>query len=120
RPSPLILAGLFLTLLYPATAHAVVAVDTSSSGTTETHSLTFSHTTGNILNGYLVVGVSIDVLESGTASVGSIAYGGASLTLIGLLNNPNGARVEMWGLQAPEISPGPAAHAVVVTLSGAT
>lgn len=84
----------------------------SSTATSNTASLSWSHTTGSGSNRLLVVGVSIRVT---TVSVSTITYGAQSLTFIRADTNPsNTIRSELWYL----IAPASGTATVTVTLSG--
>jgi hypothetical protein len=73
--------------LKPAPVSAVGTtplVDAVSFGTTNTATLTISHTTSG-LERYMLVGVSIH--NSGSETVSSITYNGASLSQVGFWNH---------------------------------
>jgi hypothetical protein len=88
-----------------------VTVDSSSSGSTADQlSVTVSHTTSGT-NRLMLVGVS---MQPEGASVSSVKYNGADLTLVGAEENSAGkARVEIWQLIAPDTG----IHDVVVNLT---
>jgi uncharacterized repeat protein (TIGR01451 family) len=109
-----ILLAIVICLLVPAHAPGAVSVDHSSSTATlllPASSLTWSHTVSSNLSGMLIVGVSI---HNTTDAVTSVTYHGLNLTPLGIVQNANHVRVEMWYLKAPPTG----THDVVVTLSG--
>jgi hypothetical protein len=94
-----VLAGCLVTC---APAQAAISADgpavtaVSSSNTT---SLTWSHTVGSNSNRILIVSISF---RDGNVSASSVTYGGAALTLIGAVNSGgNQNRTEIWYKLAP-------------------
>jgi uncharacterized repeat protein (TIGR01451 family) len=62
----------------------------------------FNHTTATTTTGLLIVGVSMNIVNSPTATVSSITYNGTTLHFRGAHNNAaDTERVEMWYLLAP-------------------
>ena len=90
-----------------------VTVDSTSVGTAAagSNSDTNSHTT-NGTDRLMLVGISFG--QDGGDSVDSVTYNGANLTMVGVHDNGNSARVEIWQLVAPDIG----THDVVVNFSG--
>jgi uncharacterized repeat protein (TIGR01451 family) len=82
-----------------APAGSCPAIDgTASSGTTNTNTMTISHTTSGT-DRLMLVGVSInnDNLEE-AINPGGITYNGVALTRVGFVDNVDDARVEIWQL----------------------
>jgi uncharacterized repeat protein (TIGR01451 family) len=62
----------------------------------------FNHTTATTTTGLLIVGVSMNIVNSPTATVSSITYNGTALNFLGAHNDAaNTERVEIWYLLAP-------------------
>ena len=84
-----------LTVLFP------IAVDNTSSASTNSLTLTWSHTVGNGNNRILVVGMAI---STSSHFVANATYGGQNLTLIGQQVGGNSKnRVELYQLLAPPV-----------------
>jgi len=98
---------LLLALVVPSISSAQVVLDSASSTGAEvtgaTPTVSFTHTTSNTANRVLVVGVSINLVNSSSAAVSSVTYNGnAPLTFWGAHNDAgNTRRVEMWYLINP-------------------
>ena len=90
-----------------------VTVDSTSVGSAGAGAAsdTNSHTT-NGTDRLMLVGISFG--QDGGDSVDSVTYNGANLTMVGVHDNGNSARVEIWQLVAPDIG----THDVVVNFSG--
>lgn len=92
-----------------------VTSDNTSTGTAaeEASSVTISHTTSGA-NRLLLVGISFG--EDEGDSVSSVSYNGTALTLIGARDHSDSsqARVEIWGLVAPDTG----THDVIVNFNG--
>ncbi len=101
--------GLILVLFAATSSRAQVVVDTSPSTNATadltgpgTQTLTFNHTTSATANRGLLVGVSMDIANSPTATVTGVTYNGTALTLVGAHNDAaNTRRVEQWFLLNP-------------------
>jgi uncharacterized repeat protein (TIGR01451 family) len=98
---------LLLALVAPSVSSAQVVLDSASSAGAEvtgaTPTVSFTHTTSATANRVLVVGVSINLVNSSSAAVNSVTYNGnAPLTFWGAHNDAgNTRRVEMWYLINP-------------------
>src|SRR5271165_2472720 len=100
--------GLLGLLLLAATfVNAQVTVDATTQGNSTmtgagAHTLTFAHTTANVANRVLLVGVSMNITAVPGASVTGVTYNGTALSLVGAHNDTNATRrVEVWYLLAP-------------------
>jgi uncharacterized repeat protein (TIGR01451 family) len=115
----------FALLHVAAFSHAQVAVDASANSSAEltgpgTQTVpSFNHrTTAGGVNRLLLVGVSMNITNSPTATVLGVTYGGAALSLVGAHNDAgNMRRVEIWSLKAQ--GTGTNAVLVSVTVPGA-
>lgn len=106
---------LLLILALSCHASGAVAYDNASSGQSAAAatSLTFSHTTGSLTNGMIIVGASY---FDATRSVSTITYNGVALTKIRRDNNGvQNAATELWYLLAPASG----ANNVVITMDAA-
>jgi len=89
--------------------HAQVVFDSVSTGaarpnTAGTTVINFNHTTTNVANALLVVGVSMNISGNTGSTVTGIAYNGAALTKLGVHNDAGVTRrVEIWYLTAPSV-----------------
>src|SRR3984893_11954661 len=101
------LAAMLLSLLVLPYSHAQVAVDATTSGAGQltgigTKTLTFNHTTANVANRLLIVGVSLNITNAPTSALVGITYNGTPMNLIGFHNDAgNTRRVEMFELLNP-------------------
>lgn len=101
------LAAMLLSLLVLPYSHAQVAVDASTSGTGQltgigTQTLTFNHTTANVANRLLIVGVSLNITNAPTSALVGITYNGTPMNFVGAGNDAgNTRRVEMFQLLNP-------------------
>lgn len=98
-----------------------IAVDATSKGNSNAAtSLTIAHTTGTGANRLMLVGVTVGSSSSSGSNAGtvnSVTYGGAALTLVGVVSESNN-RVRSYIYQL--LNPSTGTANVVVTLSGAT
>jgi hypothetical protein len=81
------LAAMLLSLLVLPHSHAQVAVDASTSGAGQltgigTKTLTFNHTTANVANRLLIVGVSLNITNAPTSALVGITYNGTPMNFI--------------------------------------
>src|SRR5579863_9307817 len=96
---------LLFVVAKPSSAQVTVDTTTSGSATVNgTANITFGHTTANVLNRLLIVGVSINITNNSAGTVTAVTWGGTALTRIGAHNDSsNTRRVEMWYLLAPAV-----------------
>src|SRR6202790_356516 len=103
----LALAAMMLSVLVVPYSHAQVAVDATSSGTGQltgvgTKTLTFNHTTANVANRLLIVGVSLNITNAPGSALVGITYNGTPMTFVGSHNDAgNSRRVEIFRLLNP-------------------
>ena len=126
---------LLFALFAAVPSRAQVVVDATTSRARErtgagTVTNNFTHTTANVANRLLVVGVAMNITNAPTTAVTSITYGGTALIFLGAHNDAgNTRRVEMWYLLNPAVGNNvavdeniniPVAGATVGIASGAT
>ncbi|MCH7588044.1 MAG: hypothetical protein IIC78_08430, partial [Chloroflexi bacterium] len=92
------------------TPGGVVLVDSASSGTTASSSLSIAHTTSGSRR-LMLVGVSIN--NDNFETVTSITYNGIPLTFVASETQADDARVEIWKLVNPQLG----THDVLITFS---
>jgi uncharacterized repeat protein (TIGR01451 family) len=97
--------------LWSNQSHAQIAVDSASSGSTTSSTITVSHTTSGA-DRLMLVGVSL-AANSADRTVSIVRYNGIDLTPVGTQDTDK-ARVEIWRLLSPPIG----TFNLVVTLSG--
>ncbi len=101
--------GLIVILFATNASQGQVVVDTSASTSASadlvgpgTKTLTFNHTTSATANRALMVGVSMNIANSGTTGVVGVTYNGIALSFVGAHNDAgNTRRMEMWYLLNP-------------------
>jgi uncharacterized repeat protein (TIGR01451 family) len=103
------LAALFVLAAGSTLLRAQVVFDATTTGaarpnTAGNTTFNFNHTTANVANRLLVVGVSMNIASNTGATVNGITYGGTPLTRLGVHNDAGVTRrVEIWSLTAPAV-----------------
>jgi len=117
------LATMLLLVAGSTLSNGQVVFDSVTNGNLSTttagsQTFNFTHTTTAAANRLLVVGVSINIVNSATTSVTGITYNGVALTRLGFHNDAGiTRRVETWYLIGP--ASGTNAIAVTVNVSAA-
>ena len=123
RRSLAMLAGLLVLAASCTSVNAQVVFDSVTTGAARPNTagptvINFNHTTANVANRLLVVGVSMNISGNAGATVTGITYNGTALTQLGVHNDAgNTRRVEIWYLVAPAV--GNLVVSVTVTLPNA-